>query len=196
MTTKIINPTAVCETPFQMLARLTAEADALEEERAELEERIKANNAERIMVAQKIYADKLTDANLSLSPTFKMRKQTKVNNAELRDNFPEIWKRSSPYVSDNAAMDILEAAHGGNMDEVQDILRTMSPELYAEKAKVKTTTLEKVITASERMELEQAGVLRVEYVPVGEARVMSAQFAAALKSQRQPKTLKAAEEDD
>lgn len=196
MTTKIINPTAVCETPFQMLARLTAEADALEEERAELEERIKANNAERIMVAQKIYADKLTDANLSLSPTFKMRKQTKVNNAELRDNFPEIWKRSSPYVSDNAAMDILEAAHGGNMDEVQDILRTMSPELYAEKAKVKTTTLEKVITASERMELEQAGVLRVEYVPVGEARVMSAQFAAALKSQRQPKALKAAEEDD
>jgi len=200
---------APAESPYATLQRLKDEYDQINEELEEIrttliaprEEQISAIMAEAEMIAKTIYLGSIRDpeGKLTLSPTYKTRRTTKIDIDKLRANHPEIYGRVRPYVTDNIAMDILEAANG-SMDQVQALLRGINKDIYDAKAKVRVPDLERAINPPEREVLVSEGIIEDGIITVGEPWVCSAAFAAAVKSQKRGRKTKPAEieegEDD
>lgn len=196
--------TAPADVAYTSLMRLQTEYDQLTTEITEIQanmdtllsprqERAQAIMAEASMIAKSIYLGKMRDpeGKYSLSPTYKTKRTTKIDVDQLRVTHPEIYSRVKPYVTDNTAMDILEAANGG-MEQVMELLRGIDADTYDKKAKIRIGDLEKVIGTPEREQLVSEGIIEDGIITVGEPRLCLIGFADALASQKRGRKAKPA----
>lgn len=181
------------ESPYATLLRLQTEYDQLQavidmitnDLIAPRQERAMAIMEEAALIAKVIYTGKLEDPDglYALSSTYKTRRTTKIDVEQLRIKHPEIYARAKPYVSDNVAMDIL-VAQRGSMDDVQDLLKGINPDVFEERAKIKKDDLERAINPPEREQLVSEGIIEDGFVTVGEPRLCSIGLAKVFEDRK------------
>ncbi|HJJ47598.1 MAG TPA: hypothetical protein O0X39_01205 [Methanocorpusculum sp.] len=175
-------------------AELQAQRDHLQKLLTQLDDRIKQNKAEQLMHARVILDGKAPHEaiDLVLNPCCKWgTERTKPDVKKMRALCPDLLEKLGK-VNDATAMRILETAHDGDKGFVQRQLRTIDPKTYWSKVQVNLTDL----TKEEEAFCIDNGIITVTKKIIGEPTVMPRAFASALKSQKKPKTLKAAEDDD
>ena len=102
---------------------------------------------------------------------YKMRrKPAKINVDRLKESYPLVYAEAYPHVKDNIAVDILEEHFGGDKKAVQEMLRSVNPDLFDKNIVVNKKDLEEAVSKDTKLmaQMEVEGIIMTEMVPVGE----------------------------
>lgn len=163
---------------FNMLRRLTIEADQMQQQIEQLQTDLKANLMERCVIADSIQKNGfLSEDGSILSPHYKTVKKDAVKVDEFKTKHPDIFDRCNPYVDSRGALDVIEQKFG--VDGAQEFLKVTAPETYREVAKVKVGDVRSAISPAERITLLEEGILYEQRYTRGEPRWEPATGCAA-----------------
>lgn len=154
---------------YNMLRRLTIEADQMQQQIDQLQVDLKANLLERCVIADSIQKNGFVSEDGSiLSPHYKTMKRDAVKLDEFKAKHPDIYIRCSPYLDARGAMNIIEAKYGET--GAQETIRNLDPVRYIEESKVRIDDVRKTISPAERITLLEEGILYEQRYTRGEPR--------------------------
>lgn len=206
--TAVIIPQAVpaeAESPLLVVKALIDNLKALREQKAQLEADIEACSAELHTVAKSLMTQGVfTDGRYEM--TYEMKERfAGIDIPKLAELHPDIYSQLYPHVTAFVALDILTGHFGGDKKAVQEMLRSVNPDLFDEKASINKGEVEAVLKqmpnkTAMMMQLKNENIIQTEMVAAGEPELHLAGFQAAKKiaagKRAAARRLKAAEDEE
>lgn len=149
----------------------------------EIDMQIKNLNEERGQLMRSCQDMALTIEHDAISsPRFVLRgckttRRRTVDVQALREKFPGIYATANPYVDEKVICEILTAARPGW--SLQEMAAELRPEIYHANTKIRIGDLESAAGKSVMLQLEEAGVVKVNVYVSGEPEVISRELAEA-----------------
>ena len=127
-------------------------------------------------MAQTIEHDAIPSQRFVLRGCKTTRRRT-IDVQALREKYPEIYAAANPYVDEKVICEILTAARPGW--SLQEMAEELRPEIYHANTKLRIGDVENAAGKTGMMQLEEAGIVKVNLYVSGEPEVISREFAEA-----------------